>query len=162
MISLTSTRFGDMEVEEGDVINFPAGIPGFEENRSWILVGDDDNAIMWLHSIEDGSLALPVTTPESIKGDYNAKLPRESLEQIGEMDMKAVILLIVIAIPPGRPWDMTANLRAPILVNWASRIATQAIAMNEDYDFRYPVLDEAARESMKLKSAAAETSEKAN
>ena len=157
MISLISTRFGEMEVDEGDVINFPAGIPGFEDSRSWILVGDDDNAIMWLHSIEDGALALPVTTPESVKSDYNAKIPRESLEQIGLMDMKAVILLIVVAIPPGRPWDMTANLRAPILVNWASRVATQAIAMNEDYDFRHPILDEAARESMKSKAAAEAT-----
>ncbi|MDR0616395.1 MAG: flagellar assembly protein FliW [Synergistaceae bacterium] len=162
MISLTSTRFGEMEVDEGDIINFPAGIPGFEDKHSWILVGDEDNAIMWLHSIDDGSLALPVTTPESIKGDYNAKLPRESLEQIGELDIKDIILLIVVAIPPGRPWDMTANLRAPILVNWGSRVATQAIALNEDYDFRFPVLDAAARESMKAKSPAAEASEKEN
>jgi flagellar assembly factor FliW len=151
-----------MEVDEGDVINFPAGIPGFEDSHSWILVGDDDNAIMWLHSIEDGSLALPVTTPESIKSDYNARIPRESLEQIGELDMKAIILLIVVAIPPGCPWDMTANLRAPILVNWASRVATQAIAMNEDYDFRYPILDGAARENMKAKAAAAEAAGKAD
>jgi flagellar assembly factor FliW len=145
-----------LEVDDADVINFPAGIPGFEDKRSWILVGDEENAVMWLHSIEDGSLALPVTTPEAIKSDYNAKIPRESLEQIGELDITAVILLIVVAIPPGRPWDMTANLRAPIVVNWSSRVATQAIALNEDYDFRYPVLDDNTREKMKAQSLAAE------
>jgi flagellar assembly factor FliW len=148
-----------LEVDEGDVINFPAGIPGFEDKHSWILVGDEENAVMWLHSIDDGSLALPVTTPEAVKSDYNAKLPRESLEQIGELDINAVIILIVVAIPPGRPWDMTANLRAPIVVNWASRVAAQAIALNEDYDFRYAVLDEETREKMREQSM---TAEKAN
>jgi flagellar assembly factor FliW len=156
MISLTSTRFGEIEVDEGDIINFPAGIPGFEDEHSWVLVGDEENAIMWLHSTDDGALALPVATPESIKSDYNAKIPRESLEQVGELDAKAVIILIVVSIPPGRPWDMTANLRAPIVINWASRVATQAITLNEDYDFRYPVLDDETRDKMKSQSVAAE------
>jgi flagellar assembly factor FliW len=138
-----------MEVDDGDVINFPVGIPGFEDKHQWILVGEEDSAIMWLHSVNDGTLALPVTTPEAVKGDYNAKIPRESLEQIGEMNVKDVVLLIVVAIPPGRPWDMTANLRAPILVNMATRTATQAIALNEDYDFRHMVLDEETRENMR-------------
>lgn len=155
MITINSTRFGAMEVEDDDIIHFPVGIPGFEDKHKWILVGDDDNAIMWLHNADDGSLALPVTTPEAVKSDYNAKIPRESLEQIGEMNIDDVILLIVVAIPPGRPWDMTANLRAPILVNMASKVATQAIALNEDYDFRYTVLDEPTRESMKAQAMAA-------
>lgn len=156
MISLTSTRFGALEVEDGDVIQFPAGIPGFEDKHRWILVGDDDNAIMWLHSLDDGALALPVTTPEAIKSDYNAKIARESLEQVGEQDISNVVLLIVVSIPPGAPWDMTANLRAPILVNMKSKTAIQAIALNEDYDFRHQVLDQATREMMKGQSMAAE------
>lgn len=156
MITLTSTRFGKLEVEDDDVINFPVGIPGFEDKHQWILVGEEDNAIMWLHSADDGALALPVTTPEAVKSDYSAKIPRESLEQIGESDMKNVVLLIVVAIPPGRPWDMTANLRAPILVNMGSRTATQAIALNEDYDFRHMVLDDRTRENMRAHAMAAE------
>lgn len=155
MIKLTSTRFGELEVEDDDVINFPAGIPGFEDKHRWILVGEEDNAIMWLHSADDGALALPVTTPEAVKSDYNAKIPRESLEQIGNIDMQDVVLLIVVAIPPGRPWDMTANLRAPILVNMATRTATQAIALNEDYEFRATVLDEQTRENMRAHAMAA-------
>lgn len=159
MIKLNSTRFGDLEVEDDDVINFPVGIPGFEEKHKWILVGEEENAIMWLHSADDGSLALPVITPEAVKSDYSAKIPRESLEQIGETNMKNVVLLIVVAIPPGRPWDMTANLRAPILVNMATRTATQAIALNEEYDFRHVVLDDRTRENMRAHAMA--TAEKA-
>lgn len=159
MIKLNSTRFGNLEVDDADVINFPVGIPGFEDKHKWILVGEEENAIMWLHSADDGSLALPVTTPEAVRSDYSAKIPREALEQIGELDMKDVVMLIVVAIPPGRPWDMTANLRAPILVNMKNRTATQAIALNEDYDFRCTVLDEGTRENMRAHAMA--TAEKA-
>jgi flagellar assembly factor FliW len=112
MVKLTSTRFGELEVDDGDIIRFPVGIPGFEDKREWILVGDDDNAIMWMHSAEDGSLALPVTTPDSIRADYNAQIPRESLEPIGDVREGDVAILIVVTIPPERPWDMTANLKA--------------------------------------------------
>ena len=158
MVKINSTRFGDLEIDDEDVIHFPVGIPGFEDKHRWILVGDDDNAIIWLHSTEDGSLALPVTPPQAVMSDYNARIPRESLEMVGKENLDDVILLIVVAIPPGRPWDMTANLRAPIIVNMATKIATQAIALNEDYDFRHPVLDEETKEKIKEQSlnAAAE------
>jgi flagellar assembly factor FliW len=153
MIKVTSTRFGELEVEDEDVIQFPVGIPGFEDKREWILVGDDDNAIMWMHSTEDGALALPVTTPEAVKAGYNAQIPRESLEPLGDVNEGDVALLIVVTIPPDAPWDMTANLKAPIVVNRASRTAMQTIALNEDYDFRYPVLEKSARDRIKNEAA---------
>jgi flagellar assembly factor FliW len=155
MITLTSTRFGELEIDEEDVIRFPVGIPGFEDKHQWILVGDEDNAIMWMHSTEDGGLALPVTTPDSVRGDYNAQIPREALEPIGDVMEGDVAILIVVTIPPERPWDMTANLKAPIVVNRANRIAMQTIALNDDYDFRCPVLEEGMRERMREQSMAA-------
>jgi flagellar assembly factor FliW len=158
MIKLTSTRFGELEVDDEDVIRFPVGIPGFEDKREWILVGDDDNAIMWMHSTEDGALALPVTTPDSVKSGYNAQIPRESLEPIGDVRDGDVAILIVVTIPPERPWDMTANLKAPIVVNRAGRTAMQTIALNDEYDFRYPVLEEGIREKMRASAMAAKGS----
>jgi Uncharacterized protein conserved in bacteria len=155
MIKLTSTRFGELEVEEEDILLFPLGIPGFEDKHHWILVGDDDNAIMWMHSTDDGGLALPVTTPDSVKGDYNAQIPREALEPIGDISEDNVAILIVVTIPPSKPWEMTANLKAPIVINRANRTGMQTIALNEDYDFRYLVLDEQMRERLREQATAA-------
>jgi flagellar assembly factor FliW len=155
MIKLMSTRFGELEVDENDIIQFPTGIPGFEDKHKWVLIGDDNNAIMWMHNAEDGTLALPVTTPDSVKGDYNAQIPRESLEPIGDVGGgENVAILIVVTIPPDRPWDMTANLKAPIVVNRANRIAIQTIALNDDYDFRYPVIEKEIRDRMREQAAA--------
>ncbi|MDR3354589.1 MAG: flagellar assembly protein FliW [Synergistaceae bacterium] len=156
MIKLASTRFGVLEVDDEDIIHFPVGIPGFENRHSWILVGDDDNAIMWIQSTDEGSLALPVVTPDTIKSDYNAKIPREFLDLIGNANVEDIAILIVVTIPPGRPWDMTANLRSPIVINRRSRVAVQSIALNEDYDFRYRVLEEDIREKMREQAVSSE------
>ena len=43
---------------------------------------------------------------------------------------------------------MTANLRAPILVNADTRQALQAITLNETYPVRHPVLSQGARAEM--------------
>ena len=44
---------------------------------------------------------------------------------------------------------MTANLRAPILINIKTRKAVQVIALNEEYPVRYVVFSEDIREKMK-------------
>ena len=150
--TMTSSRFGEISYTEEDVIFFPRGIPAFEHNRSWVLAGDDTNAVKWLQNIEDGDLALPVTSPDAIMPDYNAKIPEDELDIIGSRNPADLALLIVVSIPESAPWNMTANLRAPILVNLKNRKAVQVIVLNEDFPIRHVVFPENVREAMKLQA----------
>jgi len=147
--SMTSSRFGEISYSEDDVLVFPRGIPAFEKHHNWILAGEEDNAIKWLQNIEDGDLALPVTTPDAVMPDYNAKIPDDELEMVGSKDFADLALLIVVSIPEAAPWNMTANLRAPILINMKSRRAVQVIALNEEYPIRHVVFPENVKEAMK-------------
>ena len=147
--TFVSERFGEIVYTQDDVLSFPRGIPAFENNRSWVLVGDEDNAVKWLQNIEDGALALPVTTPDAVMPDYNARIPEDELELVGSMDPSDLALLIVVSIPEGAPWNMTANLRAPILLNLKTRRAVQVIALNEEYPIRHVVFPEGVREAMR-------------
>lgn len=152
--TMTSTRFGEISYSDEDMLFFPRGIPAFEKNFNWLLAGDEDNAIKWLQNIEDGDLALPVTTPDAVMPDYNAKIPEDELELVGSKDPGDLALLIVVSIPEAAPWNMTANLRAPILVNLKSRKAVQVIVLNEEYPIRHAVFPENVREAMKLSAVA--------
>jgi flagellar assembly factor FliW len=138
-----------MSYSDEDVLVFPRGIPAFEKHHNWILAGEEDNAIKWLQNIEDGDLALPVTTPDAVMPDYNAKIPEDELDMVGSRDFADLALLIVVSIPELAPWNMTANLRAPILVNMKSRRAVQVIVLNEEYPIRHVVFPENVREAMK-------------
>jgi len=146
---MTSLRFGEFSYAEEDVIFFPRGIPAFEQHNNWVLVGEEDNAIKWLQNIEDGELAVPVTTPDAVMADYNAKIPEDELDVVGSKNFADLALLIVVSIPESAPWELTANLRAPILVNLKSRRAVQVIALNEEYPIRHIVFPEDVRKSMK-------------
>jgi flagellar assembly factor FliW len=151
--SVASSRFGEISYSEEDVLFFPRGLPAFEKSRNWILTGEEDNAIKWLQNIEDCELALPVTTPDAVMPDYNAKIPEDELDLVGSKDPGDLALLIVVSLPESAPWDMTANLRAPILVNLKSRKAVQVIVLNEEYPVRHVVFPQNVRETMKASAA---------
>lgn len=142
-------RFGEVSYSPEEVLTFPRGIPAFENMHSWILVGSDENAVKWLQSLDDSELALPVTSPDAIQPDYNARIPEEELKLIGGTNPADLALLIVVSIPQSAPWNMTANLRAPIIINLKTHKAVQVIALNEEYPIRHVVFPEDVREKMK-------------
>ena len=150
--TVITDRFGEVSYDEKDVLFFPRGIPAFENMHSWILAGSDDNAVKWLQSIEDGDLALPVTSPDAVRPDYNARIPEDELKLVGSLNPADLALLIVLSIPQGAPWNMTANLRAPILINIKTHKAVQVIALNEEYPIRHVVFPEDVRVKMKASS----------
>ncbi|MBQ7195944.1 MAG: flagellar assembly protein FliW [Synergistaceae bacterium] len=151
---IKTERFGEVSYTQEEVLFFPRGIPAFEDKHEWILAGSDDSAIRWLQSIDDGALALPVTSPDAIQSDYNARIPEDELNLVNESEggtfnPAELALLIVVSIPDNAPWNMTANLRAPILINIKTRKAVQVIALNEEYPVRHTVFSEEIREKLK-------------
>ena len=155
-MTIKTSRFGEVSYKQEDLLFFPRGIPAFETMYEWILAGSDDSAIKWLQSINDGDLALPVTSPDAIQPDYNARIPEDELKMIGTVNPADLALLIVVSIPPAAPWNMTANLRAPILINLKTHKAVQVIALNEEYPIRHVIFPEDVREKMKASAQSAQ------
>jgi flagellar assembly factor FliW len=151
--SIATSRFGEISYAEEDLFLFPRGLPAFEKNRGWILTGDEDNAIKWLQSVEDGKLAVPVTAPDAVLPDYDAKIPEEELDIVGSREPEDLALLVVVTIPRWAPWDMTANLRAPILIGLETRRAVQVIALDDEYPIRYAIFPKNVRETMRAAEA---------
>jgi flagellar assembly factor FliW len=153
-MAIATSRFGEISYAKEDILLFPRGLPAFEDSHDWILTGDEDNAIKWLQSTEDGRLAVPVTTPDAVLSDYNAKIPEDELDTVGSRDSEDLALLVVVSIPESAPWDMTANLRAPILVSLKSRKAVQVIALGDEYPIHYAVFPDNVRGAMQTAAAA--------
>lgn len=159
MRTIKASRFGLLSVNDEDVLRFPKGIPGFYDHREWILAGEDDNPVKWLQSLHDGAIALPVMVPQAVLPGYNAKIVSGDLEELAVEDQGDLSTLVVVSIPPDAPWNMTANLRAPIVVNVKKRLARQIICANEDYGLRAFVFSESMRASFERQAcqAAGET-----
>jgi len=114
-VSFTSTRFGDVEVDPDAVIEFPRGLICLGGARYALLGKPEEDAIVWLHSVDDPDLAVPVADPWAFFADYAVDLPDDEAERMGITDPAQARVLVVVRVGP-TPQECFANLKAPILV----------------------------------------------
>jgi len=111
-LTFESTRFGTVEIVADAVIEFPSGLIGLGGSRYALVSADTDGAFHWLHSLEDASLALPVTNPWLFFDEYAVELSDDDTERVGSQNPD-----VWVTVRAGSsPSDFSANLRAPILV----------------------------------------------
>lgn len=137
--------FGTVDIDDNKIITFDFGIIGFEECKKFTLIYDvekgDEAAIMWLQSLDETALALPVMKPEYIKEGYDPIVEDEILNTLGENIQDANLAVFCTLTVPEDLTRMTMNLKAPIIVNVDTLKGVQLIADNEDYAVRYPIYD---------------------
>ena len=111
-LTFESSRFGTVEIAADAVIEFPSGLIGLGGSRYALVSADTDGAFHWLHSLEDASLALPVTNPWLFFDDYAVELSDDDTERVGSQNPD-----VWVTVRTGSsPSDFSANLRAPIVV----------------------------------------------
>jgi flagellar assembly factor FliW len=111
-LTFESSRFGTLEIAAEAVIEFPAGLIGLGGSRFALVSADAEGAFHWLHSVEDPSLALPVTNPWLFFSDYAVELSDEDTRRVGS-ETPDVWVTVRAGAEPG---DFCANLRAPLVV----------------------------------------------
>lgn len=136
--------FGEIDITEDKILEFDRGIMGFEECKRYTVLYDSEKegrpAISWLQSLDEQALALPITNPLLVKPDYNPVVEDELLKNLGELTEENLVIFLVMTVPSDLT-KMTANLKAPIIINADTRKGTQIIVENKDYEIRYPIYD---------------------
>jgi flagellar assembly factor FliW len=143
---IQTTRFGELELESFKVITFPFGLPGFEHLSQWcILHPEGDLDISWFQSVEDPSIALLTANPDALFPDYDIEVNERDLAPIGvrieegDTDPPPVVLRVVVTINR-ETQDLTANLRAPILINTITRLGLQLPLIGTDFAVSHPLI----------------------
>jgi flagellar assembly factor FliW len=134
--TLKSTRFGDVDVADDAVIEFPNGLIGLQGTRYALVPHDATGTFLWLHSMEDPDLALPVTRPWTFFPSYEVELSDSEAERIGVTDPAQAEVFVTVRAT-GDPNDISANLRAPIIM--ASGRGFQVINETGDAPVRAPL-----------------------
>ena len=139
---LQVTRLGqdlELEVSDADRLQFPDGIVGFESDREFALLPDPEGGILWLHSLTDPQVAFAALDPFLIWPDYDVTVPDADVESLGLTTPTDAQVLVIIT-PREDPAEITANLRAPIVINRSARVGRQVILQDSPYQIRTPVL----------------------
>jgi flagellar assembly factor FliW len=98
------------------VIEFPNGLIGLGGTRYALIAREESAPFLWLHSVEDESLAIPVTSPWNFFASFEVEISDSEAERIGVTDpSKAEVIVTVRAGETIE--DFRANLRAPILIS---------------------------------------------
>jgi len=147
--TINGTRFGSLTYETEDIIFMASGLIGFTYLQNFVVLSKDvSSPFRWLQSLEEPAFALLVAFPERYCKSYQPRVKAEDQAEIGLGDAQACMIFVTASIPPGRPQDLTLNLRAPILINPESRQAIQCVLDDETYTTKYRVFDLENREGM--------------
>ena len=139
-----TSRFGTITYTPDDVLTFTQPIIGFIQYRRFVLLpGPEGDSLFWLQSVEKGDLAFLLMNPHEVVPDYTVQLSDHDLSELGALSQNALKVFTLLVVPKN-PAEIRTNLRAPILINPASRLAKQLVMDRSDYPIQYYLVQNAA------------------
>jgi flagellar assembly factor FliW len=135
---LTSSRFGSIEVPDDAVVEFPSGLVGLGGSRYALLARNEAESFLWLQSLDDPDLALPVVNPWDFFPDYQLELTQQDADRLGAARPEHTSLYVTVRRADDDPSaGFSANLRAPIVI--VGGIGYQLINQADDAPVRAPL-----------------------
>jgi flagellar assembly factor FliW len=133
-----SKHFGQIEYSEELRIEFPLGLPGFEQETSFLAIEREGrNPILFLQSLLTPMLCFLVAPVFVIDPAYQMSVRPEDLQTLELQSEDAVRIgedlacWVILSVPEGQ--QPSANLSAPIVVNLRTKRALQAIRTDSRY-----------------------------
>jgi flagellar assembly factor FliW len=114
--TIESSRFGTLQVLASEAIEFPLGLIGLTGSRYALIERNAGSGFLWLHSLEDPKLALPVVDPRSFFPAFELALGEEDSERIGAPDPTSAQVYVTVRAAPD-PAETVVNLRAPLVIH---------------------------------------------
>jgi flagellar assembly factor FliW len=135
-VTFESIRFGTVEIGSEDVIEFPFGLIGLGGLRYTLLDRNPGSGFLWLHAVDNSALALPVVSPHQFFSAFTLDIAPEDRERTGIEDATGAQLYVTIRATPD-PADITANLRAPLVIRGG--LGYQVLNTHEDAPLQAPL-----------------------
>jgi len=139
-MKIPSARLGDVEIDERDIIVIPDGVIGFPDFTRFVeLLFLEGAPLRLLQSLEARELAFFVIDPLLFMPDYKVSVSSADLAAVQAETSEGLRILTIVTIPED-PYDMTANLQGPLVVNPATRLATQVVNHDKNYTTKQRIL----------------------
>ncbi|MEH7225053.1 flagellar assembly protein FliW [Bacillus sp. JJ1566] len=133
---------GEIEVHENEIIQFQSGLPGFLEEKQFVLLTiDKESPFLILQSIQTEELGFVVVNPFLFIRDYGFKLS-EGEKEILKIETESDIQIYSILTIKEPFEESTANLQGPIILNGVKQIAKQVILSHSPYTTRHKLFAE--------------------
>ncbi len=129
------TRFGSFDLDPSDIVQFPDGLPGFEECREFVLVASPVlSPLQCLHSVGTPSVSFLVANPALVAPGYQRELSEVERHRVGAVEGTPLLWLSILTVDA--EGGTSANLRAPIVINATRMVGSQIIPQQSAYALR--------------------------
>ena len=109
------------------VVRLDEGLIGFSEHKNFVFLENPGFApFRLLESVEPPKVGFVVIDPTILKPGYTDLIPVREWETVGLTDPSKRLAFVTVALG-STPQDSTANLLAPILINYETMTARQVI-----------------------------------
>ena len=141
-IKIRTKPFGEIEVDEKQVIDFPDGILGFDFIKKFVILDADENTpFKWMQAFSEPDLAFIIIQPVFFSPDYELIIAQGDMDALQADDKESLLVFAIVTIPENAS-DMTAYLQGPVIINPKKKIGRQVISLSEKYTVKHKILEE--------------------
>jgi flagellar assembly factor FliW len=135
--------FGPLIYDETTVLEFPRGLPGFEQEHSFVAINQArTQPLVYLQSLATATLCFVALPVQLIDADYRLEMSEEDAASIGLEGGAAARIggnVLCLALLSIRETGVTANLMAPLVISLATRKTVQAVSASGRYSHQHAV-----------------------
>ncbi|WP_226536008.1 flagellar assembly protein FliW [Fictibacillus halophilus] len=135
------TKFEEIiKISEKDILHFEQGLPGFEEEKQFVLLPMEGTPFSTLQSVFTKELAFFTTNPFLFFKDYDFELVESVQKQLNIKEESDVLVQIILTMQ--EPLEKsTGNLQAPVVINVKENLAKQVVLTDNKYRTRHELLE---------------------
>lgn len=136
---LNSTKLGEIEYSENDIILLSSPLLGFPDLSDFLLIsGEKSFPFLWFQSVQDAGVCFILIDPKIFHPNYDPSLSKRDLRILGVEENESPKVLNIVVVPED-PKKATVNLRAPILINSEKKLAKQVILEDDRWMIKAPL-----------------------
>lgn len=133
-IQIQTSIWGEINIAEESIYEFPKGLPGFEKETLFALIPWEGTSFFYLQSMHDSELSFLIVNPFEFAQDYSFELSEGDKEELSIQDEVSVYSIVTIQQEAVKS---TMNLLAPLVLNPVRRLGKQVILHHSTYDTRH-------------------------
>ncbi len=121
-----------------DAVRVPNGLPGFEACRSFVLMHSEQlGPLQCLKAVEGPAASFLVIDPRRVLPEYRCELTDADRHRLGAADEGTLLWLVLVTIE--LDGTITANLRAPVVINPERMVGQQVVPYHCVYPIRHVI-----------------------
>lgn len=139
-MKLNTKHFGEIEINEENIIFFEEGIPAFEYAKKYIMIENPNSELPfnWLQGVDEPDLVFVIVDPFLFKKDYDFDIPQRAIDDLSIESAEDLYICCIVTVPQDVA-NTTMNLEAPIIVNNKNNRAKQVVLENDGYKVKYKI-----------------------